>query len=249
MFFFQSFQESNYNIESPSVGIKALSWFASAGECRDRRLLPLDRRKWLPDAWSAVAPTPFASGAGPSDQCPQLPDVVEQRVESARFGARQLHRRRTDRSIPVWWTQTSHGDSSIHGRGIFLFAAQLYRPFSFLHFIYLFIFFFFNNELQTLRDTVRHLFDAVGSMRNLQHVSWVITEEILSLVDAKLPLVEGDTILSVSLEELQDLLRRQLPQTSVRVVRLHEYATSRHSLSLNQEDWLYAPLTLLFKKK
>ncbi len=69
-----------------------------------------------------------------------------------------------------------------------------------------------------------------------------MSDEILSTTaDGKLPLVkvggdetEGDG--SVTLEELQDLLRQRLTQTNVHLLRLPEYATHRYSLSVTQED-------------
>ena len=88
---------------------------------------------------------------------------------------------------------------------------------------------------------MRHLLNAIGSMKNLQQVSWVLTEEILNDVDGLLPLApsgddEETQDSSLTLEQLQDLLRRRLPQANVRLLRLPEYATHRYSLSMNQED-------------
>lgn len=94
---------------------------------------------------------------------------------------------------------------------------------------------------ESLGETMRHLLNAIGSMKNLQQVSWVLTEEILNDVDGLLPLApsgddEETQDSSLTLEQLQDLLRRRLPQANVRLLRLPEYATHRYSLSMNQED-------------
>ena len=113
--------------------------------------------------------------------------------------------------------------------------------------------------LQTLKETVEHLLAALGSMKNLQQVTWIVTEEILDQVDGKLPLAatnkespeekkeeeqdeeeqekeKEEQEQSISLEQLQDLLRQRLAQASVRLLRLPEYATHRYSLSMSQED-------------
>merc|ERR1712071_338180 len=96
---------------------------------------------------------------------------------------------------------------------------------------------------ETLKETVEHLLAALGSMKNLQQVTWIVTEEILDQVDGKLPLAatnkespEEEKEQSISLEQLQDLLRQRLAQASVRLLRLPEYATHRYSLSMSQED-------------
>lgn len=82
---------------------------------------------------------------------------------------------------------------------------------------------------------MRHLFDCVSSMSHLQQLSWVVTDEILSTTtDNKLPLDSGDR--SVTLDELQDLLRQRLTSTIVHILRLPEYATHRYGLSVTQED-------------
>lgn len=97
---------------------------------------------------------------------------------------------------------------------------------------------------ETLGETVKHLFAALALMKNLQQVTWIVTEEILDQVDGKLPFTaineesteKEDGEQSILLEQLQDLLRQRLPQASVRLLRLPEYATHRYSLSMNQED-------------
>lgn len=83
---------------------------------------------------------------------------------------------------------------------------------------------------------MRHLYECLTSMSHLQQLSWVITEDIISsLPDGRLPLhveeADGATI-----DELEELLRKKLPNTSVHLNRLPEYAARRYSLSMNQDD-------------
>lgn len=89
---------------------------------------------------------------------------------------------------------------------------------------------------QSLPATMRHLYECLTSMSHLQQLSWVITEDIISsLPDGRLPLhveeADGATI-----DELEELLRKKLPNTSVHLNRLPEYAARRYSLSMNQDD-------------
>ncbi len=80
-------------------------------------------------------------------------------------------------------------------------------------------------------------------MQHLQQLSWVVTDEVLStLVDGKLPLERAEDASptegggGASIDELEQLLRQRLPQTSVHLFRLPEYAANRYSLSVVQED-------------
>lgn len=102
--------------------------------------------------------------------------------------------------------------------------------------------------MQTVAVVLRHLFDCLVSLSHLQQLSWVVTDEILAnFADSKLPIkskekqeeeekdgTEGKE--SVTLDELQDLLHLRLSNTNVQLIRLPEYATHRHSLSVSQED-------------
>ena len=93
--------------------------------------------------------------------------------------------------------------------------------------------------LQTLADIVKNVFKALSSMKNLQQINWVVTDEILNTVaNCKLPFVSetSPNERAVTLDELQELLRQQLTNTHVKIVRLPQYATVRYSLSSNQED-------------
>lgn len=89
---------------------------------------------------------------------------------------------------------------------------------------------------------MRHLFDCVASMSNLQQLSWVVTDEILGASeDSQLPLEsngdsESERKETVSVDDLQNLLRQRLAHTSVQILRLPEYATHRYGLSVTQED-------------
>lgn len=101
---------------------------------------------------------------------------------------------------------------------------------------------------ETVAVVLRHLFDCLVSLSHLQQLSWVVTDEILAnFADSKLPIkskekqeeeekdgTEGKE--SVTLDELQDLLHLRLSNTNVQLIRLPEYATHRHSLSVSQED-------------
>jgi hypothetical protein len=83
------------------------------------------------------------------------------------------------------------------------------------------------------------VFKALSSMKNLQQINWVVTDEILNTVpNCKLPFVSETSLneRAVTLDELQELLRQQLTNTNVKIVRLPQYATVRYSLSSNQED-------------
>ena len=83
---------------------------------------------------------------------------------------------------------------------------------------------------------MRYLIDGLSSMKNLHQLNWIVTEEILATAAAgKLPYITDESN-SLSPDGLQELLRRQLPQTNVKVVCLPEYATLRYSLSANHED-------------
>ena len=83
---------------------------------------------------------------------------------------------------------------------------------------------------------MRHLYECLTSMTHLQQLCWVVTEDIISsLADGKLPL-QVDDAANVSVEELEELLRKKLPNTLVHLNRLPEYAARRYSLSMKQED-------------
>lgn len=91
---------------------------------------------------------------------------------------------------------------------------------------------------------MQQLFASLSSLKGLQQLHWVVTDEALGadghLPQPQTPPAEADAAEGVpdvvSVDELQELLRRHLVDTNVRVVRLPQYATLRYSLSSNQED-------------